>query len=197
MEIANPHTHRLLAYIAAVNDQGASLPVELADEYGKEAERAYIQETQPAVAGLAMVVARMQEAIGGRMRLESWVGYLERLGWAMRDTADGEQSVVVTRLGRAVLRHLEQSEVSPESAVGIAVKADDPLSYAQVIGRIASHQDALLVDAYLDADVAHEVPAWDDRCCEGNRSWRKDGRGACAPAMADRPASARENKEVI
>jgi hypothetical protein len=33
--------------------------------------------------------------------------------------------------------------------------------------------------------VAHDVPVWRGRSsCEGNRSWREDGRGACAPAMA-------------
>jgi hypothetical protein len=31
----------------------------------------------------------------------------------------------------------------------------------------------------------------------GDRSWRKDGRGACAPATPGRPASARDDKEVI
>jgi hypothetical protein len=55
------------------------------------------------------------------------------------------------------------------------------------------------VGAPLSAQpVAHEVPAWGGRSsCEGNRSWREDGCGACAPAMAGRPASARDDKEVI
>jgi hypothetical protein len=44
--------------------------------------------------------------------------------------------------------------------------------------------------------VAHEVPAWDDRSCEGNWSSREDGRGAWASAMPGRPASARDDKEV-
>jgi hypothetical protein len=150
VEIADAETHRLLAYIAAISDQGTPLPIGLAEEYGRQAERGVIRDDAGTVAEtFAFFAARLQRTFYGSARREGRIAHLERLGWAARETWDKEESIVLTRVGKAVLRHLNQREVSEEEAVAITVKADDPLSYARVMGRIAGHDEAMLVDAYI------------------------------------------------
>jgi hypothetical protein len=153
VEIADAETHRLLAYVSAVNDQGVPLPARLAEEYGQRPTRRVFREgPMPAMQSVGLMLRTFSQAFAGTSRLEDAVAYLVRLGWAEREAADG-QNVALTRLGRAVLRHLDQREVSSELALAITLKADDPLAYAQVIERIARHEDAMLVDGYLRVEV--------------------------------------------
>jgi hypothetical protein len=154
VDIADRDAHRLLAYIAAVNDQGASLPGNLAEEYGRQAEREIIRVRDSfALKDMRQALATFQLAFAGSTEPEGWIRYLQRLGWARIEAHDGSHCVALTQLGRAVLRHLEQRQVPTDEAVAITVMADDPLSYAQMMGRVAGHQDAMLVDAYLTADA--------------------------------------------
>lgn len=80
---------------------------------------------------------------------ESVAAWLIRLGWIKTDD-DGY--VVITKLGEAVLRQLDQREVSSETPLEVTLSPEDPIAYARAIERIASHGDAMLVDPYFGLD---------------------------------------------
>jgi hypothetical protein len=147
MEIASPEAHRALVYVNAVNSHGYELSVrELV---------AYMAAPEPMVTGGLgqFVTASLYQALEGAFatKKESLPEWLSRLGWLSTEGSAG--SVVrVTELGRAVLLHLNDSELQSDTTLSIVLDPDDPFSYARVIGTIASHDDALLVDPYLRLD---------------------------------------------
>jgi hypothetical protein len=80
------------------------------------------------------------------MGMESPLEWLVRVRWLSNQGG----SVNMTELGRAVLRHLDEQELSSELAGVIELDPDDEVVYARVIEGIARYDDAMLVDAYLD-----------------------------------------------
>lgn len=145
MDIADAETHRLLAYVDAVSRQGHTLSV---DEF----ERFQEAPGPRTSGGLAGMVAQvwMQQMSSSRLAgtTETTLDWLDRLGWL--SVFGG--IVRITDLGHAVLRHLEEQEHSSDLAVEIVLNPEDPVAYARVIGRIARHDRALLVDPYLRLD---------------------------------------------
>lgn len=80
---------------------------------------------------------------------ESVLEWLVRLGWLHHEDGD---VVGITELGKAVLRELEAKEREIDAPVEVVLDPEDPLSYAQLIGRVASHGKALLADPYFRLD---------------------------------------------
>jgi hypothetical protein len=79
---------------------------------------------------------------------ESFTTYLQRVGWL---GSDGEH-IALTALGAIVLRELDQREVQSDVPLQVVLNAEDPLAYARVVERYATHGEALLVDAYFRLD---------------------------------------------
>jgi hypothetical protein len=142
MELTTEAIHRLLAYIAAVEDQGYRL--------SEHEARTYWEATRwPR--GLKGVLAGVYGAKEPTNAAE--------LGWIRTDERGHTR---ITKLGRAVLGALEQADVA-EEPLNLVLRADDPIAYAQVISRIAKFDEPLLVDPYFKLDhflhVVHNTTA--------------------------------------
>ena len=147
MEVANAVAHRLLAYLAALSDQGVAPSVQELD--------AYAEADEPTLAPEWYLEDRGGEP--PEAWTWPWAYYLQARGWATVDEGPFEElQVRITKLGRALLQHLEeQSQTGQVRAVEVLAKG--PLSYGRVIARIAQHDRPLLVDAYFDVDSLAEV----------------------------------------
>jgi hypothetical protein len=147
LEVANAVAHRLLAYLAALCDQGDAPTVQELD--------AYAEEDEPTLAPEWYLDDRGGEP--PEAWTWPWAFYLQARGWATVDEGPiEEREVRITKLGRSLLQHLdEQGRTGQVQAV--EVLAQGPLSYGRVIGRIAQHDRPMLVDAYFDVDSVAEV----------------------------------------
>ena len=75
---------------------------------------------------------------------ESQLEWLDRVGWLQKNAG----TVMITDLGRAVLRSLDEAANVPEGPLDVILDANEPTSYATVVGKIAGVGEALLVDPY-------------------------------------------------
>jgi hypothetical protein len=78
---------------------------------------------------------------------EKFLAHLRRLGWIERD---GRRRYGLTLLGRALLaaEAIAESDVEDSSVVVLAAE-DQKLGYGQVLGRISTCGDTIIVDHYL------------------------------------------------
>lgn len=144
MEIIGESQHRVLAYIEAMNRQGCPLTRVQVDSYaegwapirtitGPSAYRLYLEDLD----------SMEQDTV-----TETMTAYLLRLGWIKQDV----NVFTPTRLGLAVLR--EANSPQPNSDAGstleIVIDPSNPFAYAQLMAKITSLGDCLIVDPYLD-----------------------------------------------
>lgn len=145
MEIVGDSAHRVLAYIEAMNRQGCPLTRAQVNAYaegwapirtitGASAYRLYLEDLD----------SMEQDTV-----TETMTAYLLRLGWInFKDV----NLVTPTRLGLAVLR--EANSPQPDSDAGstleIVIDPSNPFAYAQLMAKITSLGDCLIVDPYLD-----------------------------------------------
>lgn len=144
MEIVGESAHRVLAYMEAMNRQGCPLTRGQVDAYaegwapvrtitGASAFRLYLEDPD----------SMEQDTV-----TETMTAFLLRLGWIKKDL----NVFSPTRLGLAVLR--EANSPQPNSAAGstleIVIDPSNPFAYAQLMAKITSLGDCLIVDPYLD-----------------------------------------------
>ncbi len=142
MELVDEDAHAALAYVDAMARQGYRLSVSEFEAYATARSRRV--SASPLLSNLWLVGS----TFAGKP--EPIVDWLSRLGWIK---ADGRRrAVTLTELGRAVLRELEQREISSETPLEVTLSPEDPIAYARAIERIASHDKALLVDPYFRLD---------------------------------------------
>jgi hypothetical protein len=138
VKIADNTTHRVLAYVAAVERQGHRLTAQDVDAF---AQRAYRNRPR---AGLLAPDARP-------------LVWLYRVGWIdligpSQNIVD-EDEVVVTDLGRAALRALDEEAATPDSGSStVTLDKDDPTALAKVIEQVNGLGECALVDRYFDAN---------------------------------------------
>jgi hypothetical protein len=84
---------------------------------------------------------------------ESIAAWLARLGWL--NVAEG--AVAMTKLGRAVLAHLDQESLEDEIPVGIVLNQGDELAEARVISHIASLGPCAVIDRFFSIDSLLQV----------------------------------------
>jgi len=143
MEIVGESVHRVLAYIEAMNRQGSPVTRDQVEAYadgwnpiqtlvGAAAFRAYIDDADDSV-------------------FERTASFLLRLGWA--EVGEG-QAMVLTRLGLAVLREANSPQPGSEgdSTLEVVIDPSNPFAYAQLMSKIGSFDDCMIVDPYLDQD---------------------------------------------
>lgn len=146
MQLADAHTHRALAYIAALWQQGHVARSFEIEEYVREPLR---RETGVlGAAGLLNFYASM--------RAEGMVPYLARLQWVRVIAGD---EVHLTDIGEAFLRALDEREVKPDEVLELVLTPDDPFALARVMGRLADAGPAMLVDPYFGLDQLGPVAA--------------------------------------
>lgn len=80
---------------------------------------------------------------------ESYVDHMIRLSWVMTNDAGG---LLLTTLGRALLRNDALTNETDGDATVIVFEADNDLAYPQLIGHIADSGDAYVIDPYAKAD---------------------------------------------
>ena len=134
MEIASESVHQLLAFVDGVSRQGHPLSAVDFESYERSPSRTVHRFTR--FAAMAAMMA------GGPA--ESQLEWLDRVGWLQKNAG----TVMITDLGRAVLRSLDEAANVPEGPLDVILDANEPTSYATVVGKIAGVGEALLVDPY-------------------------------------------------
>lgn len=145
MKIADPLTHRVLAYVAAVQRQGQKLTVDDVSNFSERANR-------------SRVPIPMGAAVGGPHGIENQpVVWLYRVGWVdllgPSINIVGEDEVVMTDLGRAALRSLDEEAASLGFASTVTLDKDDPTALAKVIEKMHGMGKCALVDRYFSQEV--------------------------------------------
>ena len=132
METASESVHQLLAFVDGVSRQGHPLSAVDFESYERSPSRTVHRFTRVTIGMLA----------GGPA--ESQLEWLDRVGWLQKNAG----TVMITDLGRAVLRSLDEAANVPEGPLDVILDANEPTSYATVVGKIAGVGEALLVDPY-------------------------------------------------
>lgn len=83
---------------------------------------------------------------------EDDVAHAQRLLWL----SPGDR-LSLTRLGAALLRSGERSQVDQASVDVLELGREDPLAYPRLVARLASSGTALLVDPYLRLEQLHDL----------------------------------------
>jgi hypothetical protein len=145
VELTNMIGQRALTYVAAVANQGYELSY-------TEFER-YVSMPIPELRAPWGASSRALEVADPPADAEPVLDWLVRLGWLSRH--DG--TVGITPLGRAVLRAIEQRELTTELPPEVTLGPAEPFQYEPVLGRMANLRDALLVDPTFSFDSLLDV----------------------------------------
>jgi hypothetical protein len=142
VQIADVSIHRALAYVDAVSRHGYVLNVSEFTAYASLPTRKTSSRIGDALA-VQIQRSALALALGGER--ESILEWLVRLGW-LRSVGI---RVLMTPLGRAVLAALEEAGRDEDIPTELVLDPSDELSYARLIGTIASAGEAALVDGYF------------------------------------------------
>lgn len=144
MEIVGDSAHRVLAYIEAMNRQGSPLTRGQVDAYAE----GWAQIRTVTGASAFRLFLEDPDSMEQDTVTETMTAFLLRLGWIKKDL----NVFSPTRLGLAVLR--EANSPQPNSDAGstleVLIDPSNPFAYAQLMAKITSLGDCLVVDPYLD-----------------------------------------------
>lgn len=157
MEIVSDQTHRVLAYLDALNRHGVKPDQywvnEFADRPDLKVERVGGLSALGTTAHLLMAFAEREVA------QERYADYMARLGWVSID----ERSVELTGMGRALLKALNSPAIEESADVfEVVLDPKDPFAYAQALGGLSSVKNALLVEPYFRLEQLMDVAAFDN-----------------------------------
>jgi hypothetical protein len=147
MDIADAQAHLALSYVATVSDNGHRLTQREFRDYMANPQRR--QTRSGGVLASVLLTnqfAELAKIYGGTTTTETLLAYLCRVHWLVVDS----DHVLITGLGRAVLRSLERQAVDDETPVGVVL--NDALSYARVIGIIAAAGPSALAEPYFELE---------------------------------------------
>lgn len=158
MEIVGEHTHRVLAYVDALNRHGIKPQPHYVEEFAKNPEQ--LTET---VGGMAAFRTTGQLAAtwgGRRVPRETFPDYMSRVGWLKVSDDQAE----VTAIGRALLKALNAPVVGDAASdvIEVVLDPDNPFAYAQAMSGIASVNQALLVEPYFRLEQLVDVTEFDN-----------------------------------
>lgn len=158
VEITSEDTHRLLAYVGALNQHGVKPEPRLVDVFADSPKR---RAKRTGRANGLDVFAQVSIMMAGKVVFtETASEHLIRLGWAASVGAGLE----LTAAGWALLKALNAPAMESESIdfVEVVMAADDPFAYARVIHAIGAAGESLLVDPYLRWDQFHDIMKLDN-----------------------------------
>jgi hypothetical protein len=145
MQIVEDATHRVLAYIDALNRHGIKPPAHFVDKFAEEPDQRMTTISQIPI----MQFAQKWSTMFGEHLVadENFTNYISRLGWAT--LTDGR--IELTGIGRALLKSLNTPaiEEAASDVFEIVLHPDDPFAYAQAIGALASVNQGLLIEPYF------------------------------------------------
>lgn len=150
MKLADDQCHRVLAYVAALQQQGVQLTAGNVNAYAKRTQRKKTS-TLPDVERL------MFFGMGQKVR-ETPLVWLYRVHWidlkGPSERFEDSDIVSITPVGRGALRALDEAAAEKQSSTtAVALDGDDPTALAKVIEQIMSMGTCALVDRYFSQDV--------------------------------------------
>lgn len=154
MEIIGESAHRMLAYVEAVRRQGHGLTEAEFEAYADGWDQRFMVQAKGMSYTEAMsrgqrMMNRLIDGSGSRV-WEPMLHYLCRVKWLSLQSGQ----VDITALGKSVLREanapLPDSNVS--STLEVIIDPENPFAYAQLMARIGSFDECMVVDPYLDQD---------------------------------------------
>ena len=153
MDIISKSTHRVLAYIGALNGQGVHPRREIVDAYAANPER-----THRAGRSMQQIVETM--FVLQPVPTETFCHYLARLSWINDDV----QHVELTPIGRALLQALNAPAIEDmtTNVFEVVLDPDNPFAYAQAFSGLSSAHDALLVEPYLRFEQFMDVARFEN-----------------------------------
>lgn len=153
MEIVDEATHRVLAYVQALNRHGVRPHRTVVDEFGEAPERRFSQRSNMAAFDLRSQLTAIWSM--QRVAEETFCQFLTRLGWIQ----DEEGGVALTVVGRALLKSLNAPAIEESTAYVFEIVLDpkNPFAYAQALSGLSSVTDALLVEPYFRLEQLMDV----------------------------------------
>lgn len=144
MEIVDENTHRVLAYLEALNRHGVKPSRAQLDSFAEQPQRRVTRSS-----GIASLGSIRDMVVGEVVDKEKYSTFLARVGWV-----DGESGVVLTALGRALLKGLNSPALdeSASDLFEIVLNPENPFAYAQALQGLGSTGPALLVEPYFRLD---------------------------------------------
>jgi len=151
MKITDETSHKALAYISVLSQQGYKLTVGELHAYIENLSRKLLIEDTP--------IERFKITL---LKKESIVDFFHRLKWIKRkmikrNSPSNKDKIELTKLGLAVLKSLNQQELTAEPSPVIVLKADDFLSYSRVISEISKYDNCFLADPYFRLDNLADI----------------------------------------
>ena len=156
MEIVSEQTHRVLAYIGALNSHGAKPPHLLVDEFADEPDRKFTSFGIYATMRSALSASAFMD---DRKPSETFSTYLNRIGLAT-NTYDVE----LTKLGRALLKALNTPTVDDNTSdvIEIVLDPENPFAYAQALNAMSNTRQAMLVEPYFRLEQLMDIAEFDN-----------------------------------
>lgn len=157
MDIVSEETHRVLAYLDALNRHGVRPDRQWIDEFAEEPDQLVER-----VGGLGSIRAATLIAMSLGERIvaqETFTDYMARLGWVTIDS----RHIELSNMGRALLNALNAPAIEETADVfEIVLDPADPFAYAQALGLMSSVKNALLVEPYFRLDQLMDVAPFDN-----------------------------------
>lgn len=174
MEIVGESVHRVLAYIEAMNRQGCPPTRAQVD--------AYAEGWKPITTITGMSAYRLSledlNSMDTDTVTEAMASYLLRLGWVRLEDVD---FVTPTRIGLAVLREANSPQPASDagSTLEVVIDPSNPFAYAQLMAKITSLGDCLIVDPYLDDQQLLTLAGFSNvtRILTGDKNLKAKGAG--------------------
>lgn len=134
-----------MAYIEAMSRQGCPLTK---DQVGAYAEGWVPIRTITGFSAFQLSLTGVGSMDNDNVT-EKMTAYLLRLGWIRQDSAS---VITPTRLGQAVLREANSPKPDSDasSTLEVVIDPSSPFAYAQLMAKVTSLGDCLIVDPYLD-----------------------------------------------
>jgi hypothetical protein len=145
MEIVSEHSHRVLAFLVAVEDQAYHPTATEINAYAKGPDR-WTKVSSPLTSGLT-VERLFGDLFRETVETETAADWLIRLNLAVVQ----EKRIHATQLGRALLAAADEREQRLEASptIAIVLKQDDEFALATVMAKIAEVGPAALIDPFV------------------------------------------------
>jgi len=157
VEIVDQHTHRVLAYVDALNRHGVKPPFAVIDAFANAPDR-----RSKTVGGLqSATMSRWADILSGvSVPDETFCEYLLRVQW-ITGSVDAFE---LTPHGRALLKALNAPALEETTAdvFEIVLNPENPFAYAQALGALGSARRALLVEPYFRLEQLMDIAEQDN-----------------------------------